>query len=300
MRVKDALFKRQLKLVKPILGSSSLSVTRSGQDRMGDIELSANIDDVCIFPLTLGELRACRIESVLPAPHPERIALYLHGGGYVAGSLPYARGFGSLLCLKLKMAVLALDYRLAPEHKYPAALNDAFFAYSYLLKSGYEPKNIVLTGDSAGGGMIFCLLQRLKQAGMEMPACAVAYSPWTDLTLSGASYEENKDKDPTLSKHVLQFDADSYIGKTSPKEPMISPAFCDAAGFPPTFITAGTDELLRDDAIMMQSALFKAGVHSELKIYDGMWHVFVFFNVNEAKLAFENIERFLREVFKDE
>ena len=244
-----------------------------------------------------------RFEGAWLIPRDERrsgVILYLHGGGYTCGDLDYAKGFGATLADECGSAVFCAAYRLAPESPYPAAVEDALEAYRYLLEKGYTPEQIVLCGESAGGGLICALCLRLKELGMEMPAGLIGISPWTDLTCSGETYEENREADPSLTEELLQFYADCYTGGVTSKEkPLVSPLFGALEGLPPSAIFVGTHEVLLDDSTVMAERLREAGVKCELHVARGMWHVYPLYGVREARMAMRRIHAFIDEHTKD-
>ena len=182
---------------------------------------------------------------------------------------------------------------LAPEHPFPAALDDAVTAYRYLLDQGYAPDRIAVAGESAGGGLSFSLVMRLRDEGLPLPACVVAISPWADLTLSGASYQNNALRDPSLLKEVLEHCVDAYApGREC--EPYVSPVFGDVSGFPPCLLFAGGDEILLSDSVTLQRKLTQAHVRSTIVIEEGMWHVYPLYGTPESKKALEEMSLFIR------
>jgi acetyl esterase/lipase len=192
--------------------------------------------------------------------------------------------------------VLALDYRLAPEHPFPAALDDALAAYRWLLAEGADPRRIAVMGDSAGGGLAFSLLLRLRDQGAPLPAAAVALSAWTDLALTGASLRLNAAADPMLNAEDLPKLAACYLASADPRDPYASPLYGDATGLPPTLIQAGSDEILHDDSTRMADRLRAAGCEVELEIWPRMphaWHLFAPV-LPEARRAIERIGAFVR------
>ena len=190
------------------------------------------------------------------------------------------------------LRVLAVAYRLAPEHPFPAALDDATEAYRHLLSSGYEPRHIAFAGESAGGGLIYCLGQRIKELGLPLPAAMVGISPWTDLTFTGASYKTNAKKDPSLNEAALRRYAKAYADGRQ-DDPLVSPAFGDYNGFPPALILAGGNELLLSDSEMLAARLVSSGCRCELHVEEGLWHVYVLFGIPEARAALDKITEFL-------
>ena len=222
------------------------------------------------------------------------VILYLHGGGYVAGDLKYAKGFSTVLAHKNGIRVFAPAYRLAPEYPFPAALEDALAAYEYLIEQGYGSEKILLCGESAGGGLIYALCLKLKELGKPMPCGLLAISPWSDLTASGGSYEDNQEADPSMTKERLQFYAAAYADTLS--DPLVSPLFGDLQGLPPSLIFVGGDEILLDDSRRLQEKLLACGCRSRLYISPGMWHGYVLFCVEETKPDFVRIGDFISEV----
>jgi acetyl esterase/lipase len=212
-----------------------------------------------------------------PASRPDRHVLYLHGGGYVTGSLGLYRHFIWRIAAAARARVLAIDYRLAPEHPFPAALDDAFAACRWLLAGKADPRRTAVMGDSAGGGLALALLLKLRDRGHERPAAAVALSPWTDLALAGASLVRNAKSDPMLTMADTRLFAGSYLAGADPRHPYASPLYGNPAGLPPTLIHAGSDEIQRDDAERMAEKMHAAGCHVEIEVWPRMphvWHLF--------------------------
>ena len=227
----------------------------------------------------------------------EKIILYLHGGGYVSGRLEMYRLLCGSISEKSGARVLMPEYRLAPDYPFPAALEDALLIYAWLLQNGFSAENIVIAGDSAGGGLSLAMTLALRDEGRPLPAGIVCLSPWTDLSFSGDSHETNADKMVILYPDNLRLWAESYIAHADPRTPHISPAFADFANFPPMLIQVGSEEVLLDDARMVADAAKSAGVDVTLSIYEGMWHVWQTIGIlPEAKNAFEEIGEFMREL----
>ena len=287
----SVIVREEIRLLKPFIGRMSIQRARAFQDALGEMGAKSVAERVAFEPVCMDGFEAC---FALPCEEKDcsRAILYLHGGAYVAGNLKYARGFAGILADGAKRRVLAVAYRLAPEHPFPAALDDAVSAYKYLLDSGYEAENIAFTGESAGGGLIFCLGLKLKELGLPLPAAMVALSPWTDLTFSGESYRTNARKDPSLNESALRSHARAYAhGQQA--NPLVSPAFGDYDGFPPSLLLAGGNELLLSDAEMLAVRLVKSGCRCELVIEEGLWHVYVLFGIPEARAAMDRITEFL-------
>lgn len=287
------LLKAQLHLVKPLERFTDFNTMRIAQDQLGRVSAAILGAKVSFKPVEFDDFSACFAVSNACDAACERAILYLHGGGYTAGGLDYAKGFGALLATQTRLNVFCVAYRLAPEHPFPAALDDAVTAYRYLLDQGYAPDRIAVAGESAGGGLSFSLVMRLRDEGLPLPACVVAISPWADLTLSGASYQNNALRDPSLLKEVLEHCADAYApGREC--EPYVSPVFGDVSGFPPCLLVAGGDEILLSDSVTLQRKLTQAHVRSTIVIEEGMWHVYPLYGTPESKKAIEEMSLFIR------
>lgn len=203
-----------------------------------------------------------------------RVILYLHGGGYVICSPATHRGMTYGIARKCGARALVIDYRLAPEHPHPAAVEDALAAYRWLLETGTDPSRLAVMGDSAGGGLTLVLLQQLRDRKLPLPACAVLLSPWTDLTCSGESMRRNKRKDPLIRPHFIKGFARLYAREEEYTLPSASPLFGDMSGLPPMFIQAGSIETLLDDSRRVADKALKCGTNVELEVWPGMIHVF--------------------------
>jgi acetyl esterase/lipase len=226
----------------------------------------------------------------------DRVVLYLHGGGYCYGSSTLYRDFLWRIAAAGGTRVFCIDYRLAPEHPFPAALDDAVAAYRWLLAAGAAPARLGIAGDSAGGGLAFATLLRLRDEGIAQPAAAVALSPWTDLALTGASLIANAAADPMLKAEQTPALARNYLAGVDPRNPYASPLYGDPAGLPPSLIQVGSDEILRDDAVRMADKLRAAGCRVDLEIWPRMPHVWQLFAriIPEGRRAIEHIGAFLR------
>ena len=207
---------------------------------------------------------------------PDRHVLYLHGGAYMAGSPADYRHFSGRIADALDASVWMLDYRLAPEHPFPAAIDDAIEAYAYLAGKAPDYGRLFVMGDSAGGGLALALLLRLRDEGRRLPSAAVALSPWTDLALTGASLQLNADDDPMLTTEPLPELAQLYLAGLNPRSPYASPLYGDATALPPVLIQVGSDEILRDDAVRMAEKLIGENPRSRLEVWRRMphaWHL---------------------------
>ncbi len=287
------LLKLELRLAKPLVRFTGIEAARTAQDQLGRMTARLLHDKVTFEPISFPDFTACFAFSNACEGTCDRAILYLHGGAYTAGGLDYAKGFGTLLAAETQLNVFCVAYRLAPEYKYPAALNDAVTAYRYLLERGYAPERIALAGESAGGGLALALALRLRDEGVSLPAGIACISPWTDLTFSGASYRNNVYRDPSLIRESLAFSVIAYAAGHE-YEPYASPAFGDYSNFPPCLFFAGSDEILLSDAKNVHHRLLRAGVPSELVIEDGMWHVYPLYGTPEGRRALKKMSAFLR------
>jgi len=232
----------------------------------------------------------------MPRVAKDRVVLWLHGGGYIAGSPRIYRKFAANLSRSTHARVLMPDYRLAPEHPFPAGVKDALQVYGWLLQQGFTEENIVVGGDSAGGGLTLSLLLALRKADAKMPAAAVLLAPWSDLTVSSPSYRSNRKFDPIITREGLQEAAGWYAGDRDPADPMMSPLFADLSGLPPMLIHAASDEAMVDDSRLFAKRAAEQGVAVTCKIFEGLWHVFHHggMEIPESRQAIDEIGAYLR------
>ena len=228
------------------------------------------------------------------------VVLHLHGGGYVGAMRKHYKQMAGLYSeVGGGATVITVDYRVAPEYTFPAALEDALAAYEWILDQGYSNDQIILAGDSAGGGLAMALVHALKASWRKLPAGIVAMSPWTDVTCSGSSYKDNYEIDPVFGneRSELVFE-NPYVGDADPRDPRISPLFGDFYGFPPMLIQVGTDEMLLSDSISVAEKAKSAGVKVRLSVYNGMFHVFQMAGtiMEESKQAWAEVKRFFEEI----
>lgn len=216
------------------------------------------------------------------------VIFYCHGGGYSTGSSLYARTLTTKLATSTSMDVLCFDYRLAPEHPYPAALEDAMQVWNYLMLLGYGARDVILAGDSAGGNLALSLALQLKAQKRLLPRGLILMSPWTDLTASGQSHETKAAIDPVLNAGYLAEMTGNYAAKEKLNDPFISPLFGDYEGFPPVYIQVGENEVLLDDSVMLYRKLLHANVSVRLDRFPGMWHVF---QMSPFKTAYEAMDK---------
>lgn len=246
-----------------------------------------------IAPVTIGAMSAEWVRP--PKAEGHRVVLYLHGGGYCFGSRDTHRSLVAQLCQAAEARGLVIDYRLAPEHPFPAALDDAVSAYRWLLGQGISPSGIALAGDSAGGGLAIATTMALRDGGAPLPRAIVTMSPWTDLALTGWTVLTNAGKDPNDSWETLAVCARHYLKNTLPTNPFASPFYGNFRGLPPLLLHAGSDELLRDDATRVAEKAEAAGVDVSCEIWAGMHHVFQMgLGLPEAQGSLERIGSFIK------
>lgn len=291
MELITKLLRSQLSVINKLADNCSVERSRATQDKLGKLMASGHRSEVTYEPILHPDFEAEWI-------HPNQIErpgvlLYLHGGGYVSGHMDYAEGFGTILAAKCHVSVCCVAYRLAPEDPYPAALEDVLCVYRYLLSHGYPDGNIALCGESAGGGLVYALALRLKAEGLLMPRGIVAISPWSDLTASGASYEENRTLDPSMTQKRLGFYAACYAKTLS--DPYVSPLFGEFSEFPPSLLFVGGHEIMKSDAVGLHEALLAAGCDSTLHIAPEMWHIYLLYGIKEAQDDYRALIAFVQE-----
>jgi epsilon-lactone hydrolase len=232
------------------------------------------------------------VAVVTPASLGGRLALYLHGGGYVSGSPALYGDFTWRIATATRARTVILDHRLAPEHPFPAALDDAVTAYRALLTNGADPRRMAVLGESSGGGLLLAMLLKLRDEGFHLPAAVVALSPWTDLALTGNSLQRNAEADPMLRGTEGARLASYYLAGA----PYASPLYADPTGLPPTLIQVGSDEILLDDSVRMAERMRNAGCQVELEIWPRMPHTWQVWAriLPEARAAIERIGTFVQ------
>lgn len=244
----------------------------------GAMGASANLfrhrSDVDVRTTQMGDV-SC--ELVRPNRPAERVILHFHGGAFFGGSAATHRSMMAEIAVRANAEVYVLNYRLAPEHPYPAAPDDGLAAYKGLLAAGHQPESILLSGDSAGGALAVGLAVTLREQGIPQPAGMFLISPYVDMTLNSGSVQSNAFWDPMLTKKALLRGANAYRGNLPANDPRISPLFADLQGIAPMLIQVGEDEILLDDALKLAEAGKQAGVWVDCRVYPGMWHVFQMF-----------------------
>lgn len=226
----------------------------------------------------------------------DAVILFMHGGGFVSGAPITHRKLAAHLSKASNMKVLLPDYRLAPEHPFPAGVRDGLSVYGALLSDGVPARRIAFAGDSAGGGLVTSIVLSLKEVAGPMPASISLLSPWLDLTNSSASYQENAESDPTISHAQHEEVAPIYYDQADPKNPLISGLFGDLAGLPPTLVQVGDIEVMLDEARLFAERAQAAGVTVELDVWERMWHVWQQYvpDVPEAQQAIDKMAAFIR------
>ncbi len=290
LNLNDPLMKA-IKAVNSIGGKSlteeDLRRQRSSMELAG--RLAAPSEDVTVTPFSIGGKRdVLPCEWVQPdmAHNPTYVILYAHGGGYTCGGLDYARILAAKLAIATGFSVVSFEYRLAPEHTYPAQLTDCERVWNYLRENGREANRILLAGDSAGGNLVLCFAQKLLHEKKEMPRMLLLFSPWTDMPATAKSYVTYEGKDPVLTKDYILGVRDAFVGKKSENNEgegeeefdfsasQYSPLYGEFAGFPTTYIQVGKNEVLHDDSTSLYKKMKKAGVKAELDVEKDGWHVY--------------------------
>ncbi|MBP5282936.1 MAG: alpha/beta hydrolase [Lachnospiraceae bacterium] len=281
---------RFVKMAHGMVDNTDIEKQRQSQDHIG--ELMGKLKDIHFKPEEIDGIH-CEWVSTNRAHVHRQVILHCHGGGYSTGSSLYARTLTAKLASTLAMEVLAFDYRLAPEHKFPAPLEDALKIWDHLMYLGYGARDIIVTGDSAGGNLALALVLKLKEQKRQLPRGLILMSPWTDLTSSGESFWKNKDVDPVLDPEYIGRIVEAYADGADLKNPYVSPLFADFKGFPPTYIQVGSNEILLSDSQRLCERLKKAKVVTKLDIFEGMWYVFQMAPFKTATESFDKIAEFV-------
>jgi epsilon-lactone hydrolase len=277
---------------QPVLEGASISDKRAGmEDMAGGAPLP---EGTVVEPVDAGGVPA---EWLSDGGAGDGVVLYLHGGGYCIGSVNTHRALAARLASACRARVLNLDYRLAPEHPHPAAVEDAVAAYRWLLGTGLEPGRVVVGGDSAGGGLVVATLLVLRDGGDPLPAAGFCLSPWVDLECAGGTFETKAGVDPMCTREGLTEMAAAYAGGHDLRHPLVSPLHADLTGVPPLLVQVGTAEALLDDSVRLAERARAAGVDVRLEAWDDLVHVFQAFApmVPEAVEAIEGVGAFVHE-----
>lgn len=270
-----------------------LDKQRKGQELLG--RLVAPMAGMSWEPFQLGFMNAAWVRPSRGYDR-RRCILYCHGGGYTSGTLGYSRILASKLAHVSGYPVLTFEYRLAPEHPYPAAVEDAAAAWDHLMYQGFGARDVVVAGDSAGGNLALVLTHQLRAAKRRLPRALILLSPWTDMTASGRSYETRRDADPMLTMDYIRAVRSAYAPCQELSSPLLSPLFGDFDRFPPTLIQVGENEILFSDSLRLRDRLVQSGVPCRMELWPDMWHVFQMFPTKKAAEAMESVGRFLLEI----
>ena len=292
----EAVNQSAMSLIRKVHGmidNPDIEKHRHSQDQVG--ALFGNAKDIQIREFQIKDREAERV-SVTRAHMKKYVILYCHGGGYSTGSRLYARTLTTKLAETTSMDVLAFDYRLAPEHPYPAACEDAMKAWDYLMLLGYGARDVIVAGDSAGGNLALSLVLKLKEEQRLLPRGLVLLSPWTDLTASGKTHTTRALVDPVLDADYLRKMTENYAAGRELTDPLISPLFGDFEGFPPTYIQVGDNEMLLSDSTMLHKKLVAANVSAKIDVFKGMWHVFQMSPFKTAGEAMEKNAEFIYDI----
>ena len=274
----------------PDLGSLPVPELRVAFDGFGDF---TPFDSSIEFELVDANGVPCEI-GVAPGSRTDATLLYLHGGGYVIGSFTSHRGLVARLGQAASMRTMAVDYRLAPEHPFPAAIDDAVTAYQWLLDSGTPPDRIFFAGDSAGGGLVVATMLRCKARNIPLPRAAVLFSPFADMGTTGQSLVDNRDRDFVVTEGVAPGMAETYLAGADATSPEASPIYGDLAGLPPILIQVSSHEVLLDDSLRLLRAAILVDVQVHLRVYQGLPHVWQLFTgmLDEGQAALEEAGAF--------
>jgi epsilon-lactone hydrolase len=276
-------------------GEPTVEEQRAGYDEYGD--LMPLPPDASVKQVTWGGIPVHVVD--VNTQTSRSVVFYLHGGGYVIGSVRSHQGFAALFSQRSQARVAIVEYALAPERPFPAAVDDAISAYRGLLATGVDPSDIVISGDSAGGGLALALLVALRDAGDAMPAGAALMSPWSDLSFTGETLATNKHIDTMVAEDMIRVMASHYVGDGDPTHPLVSPVYAELSGLPPLQIHVGSDEILLDDSRRIATIAATSGVDCELTVWEEMIHVFPNFapllpETHDAHTALNQMATFVR------
>ena len=280
-----------IKRMHTLVESDDIEKQRASKDHLG--KLLVRSADMQYADVDVDGIRAEWV-SVRRSHMRKYVLLYCHGGGYNTGSLKYARSITNKLAASTSMDVLSFDYRLAPEHPYPAALNDAVKVWDYLMYLGYGARDVILAGDSAGGNLALVLTLMLKEQHRILPRGLVLFSPWTDLTRSGRSHRNRNVVDPILTEEYLTRAIREYAADADLQDPFRSPHYGNFHKFPPTLIQAGSNGLLLSDAQDLHKQMIRHQAGARITVYQGMWHVF---QMSPFKTAYEAMDQAAEFIF---
>ncbi len=281
---------REFLIANPPVAGASIEESRAAfEARSAEAPIAAGVS---VSPIDMAGVPS---EHLRPADAAAGAVLYLHGGGYVMGSARTHRSLGAAIAVAAQASVYMIDYRLAPEHPFPAAPDDALAAYRSLIDAGQAPQSLAVAGDSAGGGLAVATLMAARDAGLPMPAACVAISPWADMTCSGDSYDSKRAFQPNIDRDRIKGTAESFIAGQDTRTPLASPIFGDLARLPPLLIQVGSEESLLDDSRALHDRAQEAGLESTLELWDDMVHVWHMHHhrLSEGRDAIDRVGGFL-------
>ncbi|MHA1482582.1 MAG: alpha/beta hydrolase [Candidatus Heimdallarchaeaceae archaeon] len=275
-----------------------LDVEKARKDLEGQVFLFKTPRNVKVEPISIEGIPA---EWLLPKGcHIDRVIIYLHGGSYHAGSLRTHRGLAARIGINSNSSVLSVDYSLAPENPFPAAIEDVVTVYKWLFEAqGFDPKKIIISGDSAGGGLTLASLLKLREENLSLPAAGICLSPVTDFAITGESMKTKAKEEIMLTENEIKQSVEIYAKGQSVKHPLVSPLYADLSGLPPLLIQTGTSEILLDDSTLFAQKAVEQGVTVDLDLWDNMFHVFQIFGnlIPESKKALKKIGEFAKANF---
>ena len=279
------------------LRDADVNLVRRRMDRIGRLARPAR-------RVRIEETRVCDLRAEWLRPEgarDDRVLLYLHGGAYVLGSCQSHRHLVSHIARAAGIEALLPEYRLAPEHPFPAGLDDCVAVYRWLLEKGYDPANVVVAGDSAGGGLTVAMMLELRHAGVPLPGAGVLLSPFLDATASGESAESRLGRDPWFNPADIDILVNHYCGQSEVRNPLVSPVFANVAGMPPFFVQVGDDEILLSDSTRFADRMRDAGNDVTIEVWPEMWHVWQLFvgKMPESRQAIAKIGEFVRHALAD-
>lgn len=288
--------KRLMQIVRHVHGLMDIDDTqknRDSQEHLGN--LYSNAKNYIFDSETVNTIHG-EWTKFINGSHDNTIIFYCHGGGYMTGSCLYARSITTKLSKYTLHDVFCFDYALAPEHPFPAAIDDALTAWNHIIEKGYKPENIIVAGDSAGGNLALALSLSLRSQKKALPKCLVLFSPWTDMTATSKSYQTKEMLDPVLNSEYIKKAAASYLQNTPVNHPLASPLFASFEGFPPVYIQVGSNEILLEDSVQLHKLLLSENVYAKLDIFEGMWHVFQMTPIKSAQNAILKVCSFLHDL----
>jgi acetyl esterase/lipase len=292
--IRDQVRAFVVRTIAPIFAASDVDKQRAALDRLGaQAEMPSGV------LVERSTIAGVPVERLSPAHREQRVVLHLHGGGFIIGSCNSHRALCARLSAACKAEVVVPEYRLAPAHPFPAGLDDTVGVYAGLLESGVPADQIVLAGDSAGGGLALSTLLSAAKRGLPMPRGVLLLSPWTDLTLTGASLQTRAAIDPYFRPRDLPVMRDAYLNGVDPAHPLASPLWADLSGLPPMLIHVGEQEILLDDSTRLAERATAAGVSVEIETGEGLWHIWHTFApaLPEANEAIARIGDFVDRLF---